>query len=1021
MRASTKRNIFSDICLWEKVNYTAKVEERGARNGRKKALAQGGRKKRRQPTHVDPAPGVSFLEVAQTRPKAMIETWHRAGIRHKRHGSGEAPSQQRRGRGQIKVEKQNDMLVSELGFVQKQWLKARFGKTTLHGEDYNSAIWHQHNDNGRILLRPGVLESPSWQARMHEAGKDTHLPYVLRRLMANFLLGVSMLSWNLDAEFDHDNLSVVQGPEVTLGSPSHLTAEGGACLATGLGRVDHAWLDSFHGRDFSTSLFRQNLARISTGGLQDEKKGVCLLAEYGLKAAYRKLLRSTEAICLGSLISSRESIETTLLYGYKERSRCICKDPPPLMLYCISGKCWGRGVSHPRSTFFFLHLLRYCIVILSFPHAPSIITTSPTHPPPSPPSAPPSPSMAFRSVLHDSIPSTAPFDTDPSFQATNGPLHWAAYTWWRNPPTDNCFPQTRLYLEEENINAKNLPSSRHSRLGTGAAPWRDALLDFIFGTSQAIADFCQPANKRPLVFLLNDAICTDGFKTSVRNGALRSFDRQPTFGSFHTTRAALLEREPKAGICLCTPMWPLTTASTVMPSPHHDLATLADLSPDHQKPTAASTDEVLCGSKDFFNVLTMGLAIHDWWDFMGWQNASALMQYNYRNTEAPPTDRGWILEPQLTALPEDEVHLNLFMIAPLQSGDLYAAVFTQSFAPYDLVRPDDIKNPTSKLSTWFAERRMLTALKGWSKATFFCLPPRTKRNADQNLADEDAATSVVVCRRVSATAPLGFITKTSETAKDRRVRRRTSLTSLGKHKPVHSGCLLKDSDLRTSFSGSTYDGEEKQMKDNVSLFSTWSSKSCGETILADMEPGRANFFEKRQRRVSRYFTMMTPRLSSRYAHLYTEQRGIHPYPGILDSPRYAPGTCSWHAGLTGYVIAQLLQLQVCKGPISLRKIFLFTVSLPTHTLSTIHRPAVGRLASYTSNICRSQPLLIWVHLFDPASFPYGAPNPAFTAPQLVCHLHAGRIVGRNVMLNIGVLAHDLTKRRLVSRGAVSPV
>ncbi|UQC76960.1 uncharacterized protein CLUP02_02426 [Colletotrichum lupini] len=33
---------------------------------------------------------------------------------------------------------------------------ARFGKTTLHGEDYNSAIWHQHNDNGRILLRPGV-------------------------------------------------------------------------------------------------------------------------------------------------------------------------------------------------------------------------------------------------------------------------------------------------------------------------------------------------------------------------------------------------------------------------------------------------------------------------------------------------------------------------------------------------------------------------------------------------------------------------------------------------------------------------------------------------------------------------------------------------------------------------------------------------------------------------------------------------------------------------------------------------
>lgn len=79
-----------------------------------------------------------------------------------------------------------------------------------------------------------------------------------------------------------------KGPEVTLGSPSHLTAEGGACLATGLGRVDHAWLNSFRGRDFSTSLLRRcpkkglevifdrNLARISTGGrgLQDEKKGV---------------------------------------------------------------------------------------------------------------------------------------------------------------------------------------------------------------------------------------------------------------------------------------------------------------------------------------------------------------------------------------------------------------------------------------------------------------------------------------------------------------------------------------------------------------------------------------------------------------------------------------------------------------------------------------------------------------------------------------------------------------------------
>lgn len=40
-----------------------------------------------------------------------------------------------------------------------------------------------------------------------------------------------------------------------------------------------------------------------------------------------------------------------------------------------------------------------------------------------------------------------------------------------------------------------------------------------------------------------------------------------------------------------------------------------------------------------------------------------------------------------------------------------------------------------------------------------------------------------------------------------------------------------------------------------------------------------------------------------------------------------------------------------------RKFFLFTVSLPTHTLSTSYCPAVGRLASYTSNICRSQPLV----------------------------------------------------------------
>lgn len=46
----------------------------------------------------------------------------------------------------------------------------------------------------------------------------------------------------------------------------------------------------------------------------------------------------------------------------------------------------------------------------------------------------------------------------------------------------------------------------------------------------------------------------------------------------------------------------------------------------------------------------------------------------------------------------------------------------------------------------------------------------------------------------------------------------------------------------------------------------------------DTEPGRANFFEKRQRRASRNFTMMTPRLSSRYAHLYAEQS----FPRIIE-------------------------------------------------------------------------------------------------------------------------------------------
>ncbi|KAK1634906.1 hypothetical protein BDP81DRAFT_432216 [Colletotrichum phormii] len=119
------------------------------------------------------------------------------------------------------------------------------------------------------------LESPSWQARMHEAGKDTHLPClpislsprspptldVMQNAPRQHLLrtnfwggsccglfgwpGVGMLSWNLDAEFEHDNLycMVIFGvrkrrsrilldrdeskrPEVTLGLPSHLKAEG---------------------------------------------------------------------------------------------------------------------------------------------------------------------------------------------------------------------------------------------------------------------------------------------------------------------------------------------------------------------------------------------------------------------------------------------------------------------------------------------------------------------------------------------------------------------------------------------------------------------------------------------------------------------------------------------------------------------------------------------------------------------------------------------------------------------------
>ncbi|KAK7445933.1 hypothetical protein Landi51_07860 [Colletotrichum acutatum] len=63
-----------------------------------------------------------------------------------------------------------------------------------------------------------------------------------------------------------------------------------------------------------------------------------------------------------------------------------------------------------------------------------------------------------------------------------------------------------------------------------------------------------------------------------------------------------------------------TTASTVMPSPHRDLATLADLSLDHQKPAAASTNEgapplrvaqtsSLWFGRLFSNILIMGFAI----------------------------------------------------------------------------------------------------------------------------------------------------------------------------------------------------------------------------------------------------------------------------------------------------------------------------------------------------------------------------------------------------------------------------
>ncbi|KAK1726331.1 uncharacterized protein BDZ83DRAFT_262559 [Colletotrichum acutatum] len=203
----------------------------------------------------------------------------------------------------------------------------------------------------------------------------------------------------------------------------------------------------------------------------------------------------------------------TNAYAY---GRCICKCHaicitaawergirPRRMLYCMSEKCWVvlhecevQGVSHPRSTFFFLHLLRYCITILSFSHAPSITTI--THPPSSP--RPPllhelctgrflaswgasPPSMAFRSVLHDSIPSTARSTPIQAYKPQTAPCtgrhtRGGEQRQWTTsfPSGTPLFALSVLYKarsgrEEENMNAKNPPSSRHSRLGTGAAPW----------------------------------------------------------------------------------------------------------------------------------------------------------------------------------------------------------------------------------------------------------------------------------------------------------------------------------------------------------------------------------------------------------------------------------------------------------------------------------------------------------------------------------------------------------------------
>lgn len=111
---------------------------------------------------------------------------------------------------------------------------AQYGISRTTMAEYCSG-WVCPDSHHSPAILPSV-ESPSWQARMHEAGKDTHLPClpialsprctptldVMQNAPRQHLLrtnfwgggccgllgwpGVGMPSWNLDAEFEHDNL-----------------------------------------------------------------------------------------------------------------------------------------------------------------------------------------------------------------------------------------------------------------------------------------------------------------------------------------------------------------------------------------------------------------------------------------------------------------------------------------------------------------------------------------------------------------------------------------------------------------------------------------------------------------------------------------------------------------------------------------------------------------------------------------------------------------------------------------------